>query len=190
MLFFFSGVACLIWKECQNHCWANILNYEERYKAAKSPSRLFSTQIMLKENEYELVFVPIIWEKHFYVVCFNLKHYIVEVLDNNAVEDKLNIKDKYDGWEEKLVSILKTLYVETMLSKRHTNICKNVKLQHDAFANYLRIKNTQMAKIMKSAPVVRQKMDWRTTSNVFDCQKFAMRHMETYMGQVAGWDVV
>ncbi|MFS7902758.1 hypothetical protein Hanom_Chr01g00015031 [Helianthus anomalus] len=44
-----------------------------------------------------------------------------------------------------------------------------------------------MAKIMKSAPAVRQKMDWRTTSNVIDCGIFAMRYMETYMGQIAGW---
>ncbi|MFS8021353.1 putative papain-like cysteine peptidase superfamily [Helianthus anomalus] len=117
-----------------------------------------------KINEYELVFVPIKWEKHFYVVCFNLKHSRVDILDNIVVEDKLSIKDKYDGWVGKLVSILKTLYVETMLLRRHTNIFKNVKLQHDAFANYLRIKKHPMAKIMKSAPIVRQNMDWGTVS--------------------------
>ncbi|MFS7912024.1 hypothetical protein Hanom_Chr02g00124981 [Helianthus anomalus] len=31
-------------------------------------------------------------------------------------------------------------------------------------------------------------MDWRTESNVIDCGIFAMRHMETYMGQLAGWE--
>ncbi|MFS7995129.1 putative papain-like cysteine peptidase superfamily [Helianthus anomalus] len=80
-------------------------------------------------KDYELVFVPIIWARHFYIVCFNIKHSRVDVLDNNAVEDDLSIKDKYAGSVEKLVSILKTLYIETMLTKRHTNICKkNVKL--------------------------------------------------------------
>ncbi|MFS7966949.1 hypothetical protein Hanom_Chr09g00780011 [Helianthus anomalus] len=44
-----------------------------------------------------------------------------------------------------------------------------------------------MARILKSAPVVRQQMDWRTTSNVIDCGIFAMRHMETYMGQMTDW---
>ncbi|MFS7953562.1 hypothetical protein Hanom_Chr07g00620151 [Helianthus anomalus] len=66
--------------------------------------------------------------KHFFVVCFNLKHSRVDVLDNSTIEDKLSIKDKYRGWVVMLVSILKTLYVETMLIKHHTNICKNVKL--------------------------------------------------------------
>ncbi|MFS8017410.1 hypothetical protein Hanom_Chr15g01380041 [Helianthus anomalus] len=30
-------------------------------------------------------------------------------------------------------------------------------------------------------------MEWRTTSNMVDCGIFAMRHMETYMGQIVGW---
>ncbi|MFS7999390.1 putative papain-like cysteine peptidase superfamily [Helianthus anomalus] len=64
---------------------------------------------------------------------------------------------------------------------------KNVKLQHDTFANYLRLKKHLKDKIMKSAPVVRQKMELRTKSNVVDCGVFAMRYMETYMEQIAGW---
>ncbi|MFS8024994.1 hypothetical protein Hanom_Chr16g01469831 [Helianthus anomalus] len=40
---------------------------------------------------------------------------------------------------------------------------------------------------MKSTEIFRQKMDWRTTSNVVDCGIFAMRHMETYMGVIADW---
>ncbi|MFS7914879.1 putative Ulp1 protease family catalytic domain, papain-like cysteine peptidase superfamily [Helianthus anomalus] len=109
---------------------------------------------------YELVFVPIIWTRHFYVVCFNIKHHRVDVLDNSAVEDKLSIKDKYDGWVEKM---------------------------HTAFANYLRLKKHLKHKIMKWAPVVKQKMEWRTTPNVVDCGIFTMRHMETYMGHIVGW---
>ncbi|MFS7992680.1 putative papain-like cysteine peptidase superfamily [Helianthus anomalus] len=46
-------------------------------------------------KEYELVFVPIIWKRHFYVVCFNLKHSRVDVSDNSAVEDTFNIRAKY-----------------------------------------------------------------------------------------------
>ncbi|MFS7914258.1 hypothetical protein Hanom_Chr02g00151271 [Helianthus anomalus] len=77
-----------------------------------------------------------------------------------------------------------------MLIKCHTNKCKNVKLQYDAFANYLCIKKHPMAKIMKSVPIIRQKIDWRTTSNVIDCGIFAMRRIETYMGQMAGGECV
>ena len=40
---------------------------------------------------------------------------------------------------------------------------------------------------MSKAEIFRQKMDWRTTSNVVDCGGFAMRHMETYMGDIARW---
>ncbi|MFS8024993.1 putative papain-like cysteine peptidase superfamily [Helianthus anomalus] len=75
-------------------------------------------------KDYELVFVPIIWARHFYVVCFNIKHESVNVLDNSGAEDDLSIEKKYVGWVEKLVSILKTLYIGTMLTKRQTNICK------------------------------------------------------------------
>ncbi|MFS7927511.1 hypothetical protein Hanom_Chr04g00309981 [Helianthus anomalus] len=63
-----------------------------------------------------------------------------------------------------------------------------MELQQDAFANYLCIKKHPMAEIMKSVPIVRQKMDWRTNSNGIDYGVFAIRHMETYMGQMAGWE--
>ncbi|MFS7965803.1 putative papain-like cysteine peptidase superfamily [Helianthus anomalus] len=53
-----------------------------------------------KINEYDLVLVPIIWQKHFYVACFNLKHSRVDVLDKSAGGNILNIKKKYDGWVE------------------------------------------------------------------------------------------
>ncbi|MFS7978573.1 hypothetical protein Hanom_Chr10g00917031 [Helianthus anomalus] len=63
---------------------------------------------------------------------------------------------------------------------------KNVKLHYGAFANYLRLKKHPKHKIMNKAEIVRQKMDWRTTSNVVDCGVSAMRHMETYIGDIAG----
>ncbi|MFS8022892.1 hypothetical protein Hanom_Chr16g01444861 [Helianthus anomalus] len=69
-----------------------------------------------------------------------------------------------------------------MFTKRHTCICKNVKLQQHTFANYLLVQKHPNAMIMKEAPIVIQKMDGRTTSNVIDCAIFTMRHMETYMG--------
>ncbi|MFS7914257.1 putative papain-like cysteine peptidase superfamily [Helianthus anomalus] len=53
-----------------------------------------------KINEYDLVFLPIIWGRHFYVACFNIKHNRVDVLNNINVEDKLNIeKNMMDGWK-------------------------------------------------------------------------------------------
>ncbi|MFS8026999.1 hypothetical protein Hanom_Chr16g01493281 [Helianthus anomalus] len=45
-----------------------------------------------------------------------------------------------------------------------------------------------MTKIMKTTPIDRQKMDWRTKSNGIDCGILAMRHMEMYIGQLASWE--
>ncbi|MFS7932021.1 putative Ulp1 protease family catalytic domain, papain-like cysteine peptidase superfamily [Helianthus anomalus] len=63
-----------------------------------------------KIKDYDLVFMPIIWQRHFYVICFNLKSYKVDVLDNSAQYDDLSIEKKYDIWVEKLVAHLKTFY--------------------------------------------------------------------------------
>ncbi|MFS7930497.1 putative papain-like cysteine peptidase superfamily [Helianthus anomalus] len=53
-----------------------------------------------KINEYDLVFLPIIWQRHFYVVCFNIKHSRVDVLYNSAGGDTLSIKKSMmDGWK-------------------------------------------------------------------------------------------
>ncbi|MFS7997937.1 hypothetical protein Hanom_Chr12g01147861 [Helianthus anomalus] len=42
-------------------------------------------------NNHMQTVLKIIWARHFYVVCFNIKHSTIDVLDNNAVEDKVNI---------------------------------------------------------------------------------------------------
>ncbi|MFS7931479.1 hypothetical protein Hanom_Chr04g00356461 [Helianthus anomalus] len=88
-------------------------------------------------EDYELVFVLITWARHFYVICFNIKHSRVDVLDNNVVEDYLSIKGKYVGWMGMLVSILKTLYIETILTKCHTNVCKECEIAAQCFYKLL-----------------------------------------------------
>ncbi|MFS8009166.1 putative Ulp1 protease family catalytic domain, papain-like cysteine peptidase superfamily [Helianthus anomalus] len=42
-------------------------------------------------NDYDLIFMPIIWSKHFYIICFNLRSYKVDVLDNSASYDDKSI---------------------------------------------------------------------------------------------------
>lgn len=32
------------------------------------------------------------------------------------------------------------------------------------------------------------KMPWRSSANHTDCGIYCMRHMETYMGDIKGWD--
>ncbi|MFS7911191.1 hypothetical protein Hanom_Chr02g00115161 [Helianthus anomalus] len=100
-------------------------------------TRFEGDQTDINIKDYELFFVPIIWARNFYVVCFNIKNKRVDVLDNSIVEDKLSIEKKYARWVEKLVSILKTLYVETMLTKRQTNICKKIETEARCFCKVL-----------------------------------------------------
>ncbi|KAI3761927.1 hypothetical protein L1987_52350 [Smallanthus sonchifolius] len=47
-------------------------------------------------NAFELVFIPVIYQKHFYLMSFNLKTHVIEILDNIAT-------DKYNGWPEKMI---------------------------------------------------------------------------------------
>ncbi|MFS7934557.1 putative papain-like cysteine peptidase superfamily [Helianthus anomalus] len=61
-----------------------------------------------KINEYDLVFVPIISQRHFYVVFFNLKYNRVDILDNSTGGDTLSIKRKYDEWVGKLMLLQPT----------------------------------------------------------------------------------
>jgi len=54
-------------------------------------------------NDYELVFIPIIWQKHYYLMCFNLKNVAVKVIDNSANEPNMALTKKYSGWVQKMV---------------------------------------------------------------------------------------
>ncbi|KAF5818945.1 putative papain-like cysteine peptidase superfamily [Helianthus annuus] len=94
--------------------WADLLNYEERFRQKGTITRLFCSVNMLNEKDYKksakirsrtfaenmdsvllsaevknirdksLIFVPVLHDDHFYCVCFNLRDNKVEVLDNSA----------------------------------------------------------------------------------------------------------
>ncbi|MFS7977295.1 hypothetical protein Hanom_Chr10g00902341 [Helianthus anomalus] len=52
-------------------------------------------------KQVNLVFIPKIQEKHLYCVCFSLKDYKIEVLDNSATVG--SFEGKYKKLPEKLV---------------------------------------------------------------------------------------
>ncbi|KAJ0733417.1 putative Ulp1 protease family catalytic domain, papain-like cysteine peptidase superfamily [Helianthus annuus] len=163
--------------------WSAVLNYEERFKQKDNLSRLFCSVNMLNEHDYNLteeerarifadnmesviqsadvknikqvtlVFIPVIQEKHFYCVCFNLKDHKIEVLDNSATN--VSFEAKYQKWPEKL---------------------------RDAFSSYLESASHPAANILRETVPIRLEMPWCTTRNVIDCGVFLMRHMETYKG--------
>jgi predicted AAA+ superfamily ATPase len=55
-------------------------------------------------NGFDLVFVPIIQESHFYMVSFNLKESKVEVIDNSGAMPDMSVAKKYSGWPGRLVT--------------------------------------------------------------------------------------
>ncbi|KAJ0716014.1 putative papain-like cysteine peptidase superfamily [Helianthus annuus] len=111
--------------------WADLLNYEERFRQKGSITRLFYSVNMLNEKDYKkseeiksttfkenmefvllsadvknirdksLIFVLVLHDDHFYFVCFNLRDNKVEVLDNSA--KYVSMKAKYNERPEKLV---------------------------------------------------------------------------------------
>ncbi|KAJ0534408.1 putative papain-like cysteine peptidase superfamily [Helianthus annuus] len=111
--------------------WADLLNYEEKFKQKGSIARLFCSVNMLNEEDYiknaktrakifaenmepvlisadvkkipdrSLIFVPVLHNGHFYCICFNLRDMKVEVLDNNAKD--ISMQAKYKKRPEKLV---------------------------------------------------------------------------------------
>ncbi|KAL8245921.1 hypothetical protein R6Q59_007137 [Mikania micrantha] len=127
--------------------WSQILNYEEKFKSKDSISRLFCTQLLLhrdtyeksvqernvefnrnvevvlgevnhpKKSGFELVFVPIINEKHFYMMCFNLKTPKVELIDNSGVMPCMSVTKKYSGWPDKM----KKTFADYLIQKQHPN---------------------------------------------------------------------
>ncbi|KAL8233909.1 hypothetical protein R6Q59_020009, partial [Mikania micrantha] len=51
---------------------------------------------------FELVFVPINNQQHFYKTCFNLKTPKVELIDNSGVMPRMSVTKKYSGWADKM----------------------------------------------------------------------------------------
>ncbi|KAK9073310.1 hypothetical protein SSX86_007634 [Deinandra increscens subsp. villosa] len=116
--------------------WARILNYQEKFKNTKLPSRLFCSPVMLfpthynvgvkKDDRYvhfesnmesilkaeelqslegiELVFIPIIFSYHYYLLVFNMKKNSIDLLDNSAAVKEF--KKKYGTIREKMITLI------------------------------------------------------------------------------------
>ncbi|KAK9049597.1 hypothetical protein SSX86_031434, partial [Deinandra increscens subsp. villosa] len=107
--------------------WSRVLNYQENFRNKDSPSRLFLSpypthyrkevtnesrmehfqsnmeSILRAENlqsiiGIDLVIIPIICDMHFYLLCFNMRTYKVELLDNIKRAQK-----NYKGWPNKMM---------------------------------------------------------------------------------------
>ncbi|KAL8259002.1 hypothetical protein R6Q59_026955 [Mikania micrantha] len=112
-------------------------------------------------SEFDLVFVPIINQQHFYLMCFNLKTPKVEIIDNSGVMPRMSVTKKYSGWPDKMKK---------------------------TFANYLIQNHHPNGRHISTAKIHRLAMPWRTEFNTVDCGVFLMRHMETYKGCLLNWE--
>ncbi|PWA52673.1 hypothetical protein CTI12_AA451070 [Artemisia annua] len=117
-------------------------------------SLLFLSPVYQSIKDIDLMFFPMILaDEHYYVVCFNLKEPQIHILDN--MDHKESIKDIY---QKKLVH-LRYLFLKFLKQNGYPHI--------EALNNY---------------KVANVKMPWQTNNNYVDCGIFAMRHMETYLG--------
>ncbi|WOG93108.1 hypothetical protein DCAR_0312389 [Daucus carota subsp. sativus] len=133
---------------------------EMKYKRFCSNFNEVLAQFSVSISNVDLVFFPIHYINHFYVVCFDLKNPAIEILDNNCLGD--SITSIYDGYPQSL----KENFVKYMMN------VSEVKARH-----------------LLNVEITRLQMKWRTTNNSIDCGIFAMRHMETYKGNgVRSWD--
>ncbi|KAL8232232.1 hypothetical protein R6Q57_002010 [Mikania cordata] len=110
---------------------------------------------------FELVFVPIINQRHFCMMCFDLKTPKVELIDNSGVMPRMSVTQKYSRWTDKM----KKTFADYLIRNQHPN--------------GLHISTTKVHRLA---------MPWRTEFNKVDCGVFLMRRMETYRGFLLEWE--
>nr|GMD48528.1 uncharacterized protein LOC109149952 [Ipomoea batatas] len=109
----------------------------------------------------DMFFFPILDANHCYVMCINTRTRRFDIIDNSSL--LTTKKAKYKEIPDDLI---------------------------DMFVTYLeKMKQPLRAAIVSNFKPTRMRMSWRDTTNKVDCAIYAMRHMETYMGEVSHtWD--
>ncbi|KAJ0476936.1 putative Ulp1 protease family catalytic domain, papain-like cysteine peptidase superfamily [Helianthus annuus] len=142
--------------------------YDEEKYTDDQRLKIFASNFEDMLNRYEvkklesvdLVFIPVLQGDHFYVLCFNLKTGVIELIDNSAA--KQEFKERYKGLPDTLRRLL-VLYLQNAL------------------------KPTPAIQQLATSVIERKEMDWRTKNNGVDCGVFMMRHLETYKGDQKPW---
>nr|GEX76138.1 hypothetical protein [Tanacetum cinerariifolium] len=152
--------------------WADLLNFNERYKSANSPSRYFFKPILTNNLKIE-DFTTHQDRLYKFEKCINLSDYDtkrmlnsdkmfhltgkVVIIDNSPVDDNLTTRQRYFKLPQELISVFDK-YLSKNSPQRHASILRNVEPE-------------------------RLKMIWRTNENEFDSGVFLMSHMDNYFGQ-------
>nr|GMC86763.1 putative ulp1 protease family, C-terminal catalytic domain-containing protein [Ipomoea batatas] len=104
---------------------------------------------------------PILQNEHYYVISFDMVRKRIDIIDNISVT-MTNVA-KYGSVPEVLRDFV-SVFLDDMVDERY------------GFA------------VRRITPR-RMQMHWRDVNNKVDCGVFAMRHMETFLGQsVKSWD--
>ncbi|KAL9681955.1 hypothetical protein QQ045_013747 [Rhodiola kirilowii] len=162
--------------------WALHLNFQERLRSQDSPSRVFlpisismNLNIVDEDRRYErirkalgllfsgndspklkdfnMIFVPMLGDKTFYLMVFNLKHRGVEILD--AKNNDTTLPTPYDN---------------------------NNEIMRRDLVRYLHEIRYVYANELNRIQIKRVKMKWGAPTNEVDDVIAVMRMMETYMG--------
>ncbi|KAF5757138.1 putative Ulp1 protease family catalytic domain, papain-like cysteine peptidase superfamily [Helianthus annuus] len=115
---------------------------------------------MLELKKFNIIIIPMIERKHFYLICFDLENAKVEVIENmvsNSGFYRMSAGTKF---------------------KETGTPCK-VK---NYMVGYLKAMEHPSAARMAVATLTKKKMEWATSDNFNDCGVFTMRHMEMYKG--------
>nr|GMD52411.1 uncharacterized protein LOC109150699 isoform X6 [Ipomoea batatas] len=164
-------------------CWCCVLNEKEKYKRRESPSQFFvsmhtivsataSRERRLKwfmkwldgnfdiaphinRGTVDLFFFPISHAQHYFVLCVDTRGRRLEIIDNTSEFGTTN--DRYGRTPEDLKDLLST-YLEKKGQLVRAATVRNLK-------------------------PTRMRMGWLDSKNKVDCAMYAMRHMETFMGQ-------
>ncbi|KVH92035.1 Peptidase C48, SUMO/Sentrin/Ubl1 [Cynara cardunculus var. scolymus] len=114
---------------------------------------------VVQMRNVDLVFFPLLDKGHYYIVVFNLKNPSVVVIDN--IYQEVSDDDQHLQMYDFIIDILQILMI------MHLNAV-----------------GYPVGRELDEIGQERLRMDWQTQNNFDDCGVFAMRHMETYMGDV------
>uniref|UniRef100_A0A7N1A6Q0 Ubiquitin-like protease family profile domain-containing protein n=1 Tax=Kalanchoe fedtschenkoi TaxID=63787 RepID=A0A7N1A6Q0_KALFE len=106
----------------------------------------------VKLLEIDMMFIPVLIEKHYYLIVFDLKTPCMELLDNNASSTSFA---RYNLW-------LETLW--------------------KSMVNFLKSRKHPKADLMLAVKPRVVLCPWKTKENLVDSGIYCMRHMEVYVG--------
>ncbi|MFS7917352.1 putative papain-like cysteine peptidase superfamily [Helianthus anomalus] len=94
-------------------------------------------------GNFQMVFVPVLYNKHYILVFFHLAQYQILVIDN--IEGDVPINIRYSGYVEKVMN---------------------------AFRSYVQNHSPVIAKKLRSTSLISLKFPWQTMYNEVDCGIF------------------